>query len=817
MLAKKYDFLESEKKWQRYWEEEGIFRFDPAGEGPIYSIDTPPPTVSGSIHIGHIYSYTHAEIIARYQRMKGQRVFYPFGFDDNGLPTERLVEREAGIKAAALPREEFQQLCLATTARYEAQFKELWQSLGFSVDWDLKYSTIDENSMRISQLSFLDLYKKGKIYQNQNPVLWCTECQTAIAQAEIESKELETYFNYLIFHTTSGEELTIATTRPELLPACVAILIHPADERYSQLIGAHAIVPLTGEEIPIIGDEEVDIEKGSGIVMCCTFGDQQDIIWWRRHQLPLKEMIDAGGRILAGFGKYSGLELKTARAAILTDLETAGRLLKKAKMVHQVACHERCGKPIEYLTSRQWFIRIIDEKERLLKAADEITWHPEYMKHRYQEWVNNLEWDWSISRQRYFGIPFPLWYCAECGEIILAEAEDLPINPLKDNPRGTCSQCGSRKFIPEKDVMDTWATSSVTPLINARWNGKDCQYPLLPMSLRPQAHEIIRTWAFYTIAKSLFHFGQIPWKDIMISGFVMAKAGEKISKSKSNSTMAPEELISRYSADVIRLWTSQAKLGTDIFFVEDEVRNNQRLPIKLWNAARFVLGHLDDLDWQSITTYEDTCGDQSLEDQGFEPMDEWLLHKLMQTHADMTRSLETFEISQARMTLDKFFWNDFCDNYLEIIKERLYKPEIRGEKNRRSAQRCLYIAFLNILKMYAIFMPHLTEEIYQDYFKDPEGLASIHRLNWNRYTRFNLAANALTGGEEFIELATQIRRYKSEQGISLGAELKDIELCCTEENLPFLKKAAADLKAVLRAEKLTLQATTGEPTTIIKP
>lgn len=816
MLTKNYNFLESEKKWQKYWEDEGTFHFDPDGEGPIYSIDTPPPTVSGSIHIGHIYSYTHAEIIARYQRMKGQRVFYPFGFDDNGLPTERLVEREAGIKAATLAREDFQQLCLATTSRYEAQFKELWQSLGFSVDWDLKYSTIDENSMRVSQLSFLDLFKKGKIYRNQNPVLWCTECQTAIAQAEIETKELNTLFNYLRFQTISGTDLTIATTRPELLPACVAILIHPLDERYSHLIGAGAIVPLTGETIPIIGDEEVDPKKGSGIVMCCTFGDQQDIIWWKRHQLPLKEMIDAAGQIRPGFGKYSGLTLQAARTAIIIDLQAAGHLLKQEKIAHQVACHERCGQPIEYLTSRQWFIRIIDEKERLLKAADEINWHPEFMKYRYQEWVNNLEWDWSISRQRYFGVPFPLWYCAECGEIILAEAAELPINPLKDSPTSVCPQCGSRNFIPEKDVMDTWATSSITPLINARWNGKDCQYPLLPMSLRPQAHEIIRTWAFYTIAKSLFHFNQIPWKDIMISGFVMAKPGEKISKSKGNSAMKPAELIAKYSADVIRLWTSQAKLGTDIFFLEDEVRNNQRLPIKLWNAARFVLGHLADLEWSAITENPMAKGPQTLTEIQFEPMDQWLLQKLTQTHADMTSALEAFEISQARMILDKFFWNDFCDNYLEIIKERLYKPEIRGKRARESAQKCLYIAFVNILKMYAIFMPHLTEEIYQDYFREKEGITSIHLFNWYRYTNFCLSSGSLSGGEEFIELATQIRRYKSEHGISLGAELQAIEMRCTASNLSFLQNAAGDLQAVTRAQQLYLLPTPEGPTAQIK-
>ncbi len=797
MLAKKYQHSEVEAKWQKFWEEEGIYRFDEDEDGPIYSIDTPPPTVSGAIHIGHVYSYTHAEIIARFWRMRGYRVFYPFGFDDNGLPTERLVERERKIKASDLQREQFNQLCLQTTEKYETKFKELWQSLGFSVDWNLEYSTIDEASQRVSQISFLDLYQKGKIYQAQNPVLWCIECQTSIAQAEIETKELETKFNYLNFKTDCGEDLIIATTRPELLPACVAILIHPDDERYRHLIGDEAIIPLIGERVPIIAEEEVDRTKGSGVVMCCTFGDQQDIIWWKRYQLPLREMIGTDGKIKTQYKPYDGLSFEEAREIIIGDLKKEGYLIKQESLTHQVAHHERCGQPIEYHTSRQWFIKVMDEKERLIKVADEINWHPAFMKYRYLEWVQNLEWDWCISRQRYFGVPFPVWYCAQCGKIIVADFEQLPVNPLKDQPVSRCN-CGSTDVVPEQDVMDTWATSSVTPQINACWRGgEEFTFEIKPMSLRPQAHEIIRTWAFYTIVKSLYHFNQIPWKDIMISGYVMASRGEKISKSKANSQYTPEELIEKFSADVIRLWTSQAKLGTDIYFVGDEVRNNQRIPIKLWNAARFVLSHLEDFS--------------GIEQREYELMDQWILIQMQKTHEAMTKSLEAYELSQAKAILEKFFWNDFCDNYLEIVKERLYKPELRGDDGRKSAQQTLYMVLLNIIKMYAIFIPHMTEEIYQDYYRVREGVMSIHCLPWNRYTDLNFVQAIASGGEKFIQIASQVRKYKSEQGISLGSELARLKISVgSEDSRDFLLKTQDDLKAVTRAKELIFEKANNE-------
>ncbi len=795
MLPAKYDFQKSEKRWQEYWEKEGIFKFDRAGEGPLYSIDTPPPTVSGAMHIGHIYSYTQIEIIARFWRMKGYRVFFPFGFDDNGLATERLVEKKKGIKAGNFKREDFRKLCLELTEEYEEKFKKLWQSVGFSVDWSLEYSTINSQARYISQLSFLDLYHKGRIYREKTPVLWCGNCQTSIAQAELDLKEEETLFNYLGFKTNSGEDLLIATTRPELLPACVAILIHPADQKNAHLIGKKAIVPLFRREVPILGDQAVDREIGSGIVMCCTFGDQQDIKWWRKYKLPLNEIIDREGKVKKAIAYIGGLKLASARKKILEELELRGFLFKQEALKHQLACHERCDFPVEFISSEQWYIKIMDQKKELWQAGEEINWHPVYMKHRYQQWVANLQWDWCISRQRFFGVPFPVWYCKECGQVLLADQKQLPVNPLEDKPLQPC-RCGSTAFTAESDVMDTWATSSLTPLINAGWQGgKELLNPLLPMNLRPQAHDIIRTWTFYTIVKILYHFKELPWQDIMISGFVLAGKKQKLSKSKGNTGKTPQELISKYSADVIRLWAGSANLGADIFFSEAGIRDNQKLPIKLWNAARFSLQHLQGLS--CFAPIDFAC------------IDRWIIQRTQQSQQKVTAYLERFEISQAREELAHLFWSDFCDNYLEIIKERLYQPEVRGKEARLSAQQTLYIVLLNILKMYAVFIPHLTEEIYQDYYRSREGIRSIHLLPWGFAPESSVEEGINEVGVDFIKLLGQIRKFKTERGLSLGQELRKILIDYPENNYHIFARTLADLKAVSRTKMIEMKKHSG--------
>ena len=524
MLDKRFN-LENEKEMQKLWEEKEAYKFKGVDERPVYSVDTPPPTVSGKLHVGHIFSFTQSEMLVRYHRLKGENVYYPFGFDDNGLPTERLVEREEGIFAKDLPRSEFIEKCTATKDKYIKEFQDLFKRLGISADWDLGYDTINELSRKVSQRSFIDLVKKGKAYRKEMPVLWCPCCQTSIAQAELENKDVKSYFNYINF-SVDNKDLEIATTRPEFLGGCVAIFVNPNDERYKDLIGKTATVPLYNNQVPIIADEKVAIDKGTGVVMCCTFGDQTDMEWQKEYNLPIKKVMQADGTINPEVAIIGGMKTLDARMKIVEELQKQGLLVKSEKIEHSVSTHERCGNEIEIINSPQWYIDILSIKDELIKAADEINWHPESMKTRYLDWVNNLKWDWCISRQRYFGVPFPVWYCKECGDVMIPEDKELPLNPLEHNPHGAC-KCGCKEFIPETAVMDTWATSSVSPFINMKYGEDDERKFLYPMSMRSHAHEIIRTWTFYSIVKSLYHTGQVPWKDLMISGFVLAKKARK--------------------------------------------------------------------------------------------------------------------------------------------------------------------------------------------------------------------------------------------------------------------------------------------------
>ncbi len=786
-MEKRYDFKQVEKEMQALWEEHDIYSFDYDSPREVYSIDTPPPTVSGSLHIGHIFSYTQAEMLARFKRMQGYNVFYPFGFDDNGLPTERLVEKQEGIIAKNLPRSEFISRCIATTEGYEREFKELWQSLGFSVDWSLQYETINPMVQRISQRSFLRLFKEGKAYMKESPVLWCTECQTSIAQAELETVEKDTTFNYINFRV-SGESLTVATTRPELLYGCVCLFVNPEDERYRRYIGLKAEVPIYNHTIPILSDTKVSLEKGTGVVMCATFGDSTDAEWYTEYQLPYRSVILTDGRINEKVPFIGGLKALEARKEIIQLLSEKGFLRDAQSISHSVAVHERCGKETELIPSKQWYIDILSNKKAFLEAADKINWYPEYMKNRYKIWVENLKWDWCISRQRYFGVPIPIWYCKKCGSPIAAEEERLPINPLEEGPGKACS-CGCNEFIPEASVLDTWATSSVTPQINGKWcEEKDITHKLLPMSMRTQAHEIIRTWAFYTIVKSLYHTGEIPWRDIMICGFVLAKKGEKISKSKSNSQLSPAALIENHSADAIRYWAANSKLGTDTFFSADDLTIAKRFITKLWNSAKFAISHLED--------YEP---DKEI---ALMPVDRWIIDRCRQTILEATSLLNQYEIGSARHVIDDFFWRDLCDYYLEIAKERLYQPEKHGHIERQSGQHALYYCMYNILKLYAIYVPHITEHIYQNYFREKEGYLSIHRLCWEKISYID--EEIITFGEELKDVIAKVRRYKSENSLSMKAEIPEIKIETTEIYAELYKATIEDIKACCSARDIKI-------------
>lgn len=788
-MDKKYNFMETEERLVKFWESNKIYKFRNGKHKKIFSIDTPPPTVSGNLHIGHVFSYTQAEMIARFKRMQGYDVFYPFGFDDNGLPTERLVERDEKIHANMLPEKNFRNICMKTVAKYENEFKSLWKRLGLSVDWNLQYQTISDLSRKISQKSFIELAKNKKAYIKESPVLWCTECQTSIAQAELETKESETTFNYLNFETSLGN-LLIATTRPELLAGCVCIFVHPKDNRYTEFIGKTAKVPLYNFEIPILTDETVAMDKGTGAVMCATFGDSTDIEWWKNHNLPFKKIIMPDGKINDEVDFIGGMLIKEARKCIIQLLKENNLLAKQETLNHMVAIHERCGNDVEFIPSKQWYIDVLSEKERFLKAADEINWHPAYMKNRYKLWVENLKWDWCISRQRYFGVPFPVWYCKSCKKPILASEDQLPVNPLETSPINACD-CGCNEFIPEKAVFDTWATSSVTTLINGKYGeDDDIMEQIFPMGMRCQAHEIIRTWAFYSIVKSLYHTNQIPWKDIMISGFVLAKPGEKISKSKNNTDDSPMNLIEKHSADAIRYWAANSKLGTDTFFSEEELKIAKRFINKLYNAAKFSIMQLEDFVKPEIYNENDLL-----------PVDRWILQRVNETTIRATELLNDYEIGQARHEIDNLFWKDFCDYYIEISKERLYQPKKHGEKERFSGQIAIYYALLGIIKLYAIYTPYVTEYIYQDFYRKFEKEISLHNTTWEAKEIDQLY---LDFGEHLKDIIFDVRKNKSENQLSMKDTLPELIISCPDEFISLYKRTEMDIKACTGAQKIII-------------
>ncbi len=788
MLDKKYNATEKERKWLDYWKENKIYEFNPNQNKEVYSIDTPPPTVNGKIHIGHIFSYTQTEMLARYKRLRGYNIFYPFGFDDNGLPSERLVEKEQGKRAHEIGREEFSKLCYETTDKYEKEFEELFSRMGVSTDWNIHYKTVSPSTIKISQKSFLDLLKKGHCYHKESPALWCNECRTSIAQAELETKTIKTTFNYINFTTVEdNEKFTIATTRPELLPAIVSVFVNPEDEKNKHLIGKTAHIPVINVEVPIMADEKVALDKGTGLVMCCTFGDQTDIEWWKKYNLPLKYIFTADGKIDEKVPNYGGLKIKEARKKIIEDLQDGGYVVKIEELEHEVQTHERCGKEVEYTVMKQWFIDIMNHKEDFIKIGNEIKWHPAYMHTRYDEWVNNIAWDWCISRQRYFGVPFPVWYCKQCGEPVFAKEEDLPINPLANSPKiDKCPKCGCKEFIPETDVMDTWATSSVTPLINMRYGEKENYEDILkPMSLRTNASEIIRTWDFYTIVKSFYHFGQRPWNNVMISGFAMAGKGEKISKSKGNSKHEPMDLINQYSADVLRYWAGTGRLGTDITFSEETLLRGKKLINKIWNVSKFIEMHLSD--------YEDK------EFNDFEYIDKWIIGRFQEMEKSFLIYLDDYEVGLALNILEKFFW-EFCDNYIEIVKHRLYRPEEFGEIPRYSGQKTVYILLYKLLQYFSIFFPFITEEIFQELYHNNN---SIHttQIEPLKYI-FN---EEIKNGDKIIDIISQARGAKTNNNVSLKTPIKNLSIGVNEELKYAIDKSIKDFKATLFIENLDIK------------
>ena len=827
-LPERYLAKETEKRWQEAWLQSGVYAWNPAlPREQAYTIDTPPPTVSGLLHMGHIFSYTQADFIARYQRMQGKNVFYPMGFDDNGLPTERLVEKVKKVRAVDMSREAFIALCEEVVKEAEEEFRTLFRAVALSVDWSQEYQTISPESRKISQMSFLDLFYKQRAYKQQQPMLWDPVDQTAIAQAEIEDKELPSFANDIPFGIVDAgvnpadikwaeiEKVTIMTTRPEMLPACVALMCHPDDA--AKYKGKKAVTPLYGLVVDIIADEKVDKEKGTGLVMCCTFGDETDIAWWKKHNLPMRIVLNKFGKLdLSGewlqpekdraycstldhkLKELNGLKVSNAdpkfpgaRQKTIELLKEFGCLLDQKPITHAVKCAERSGAPVEYLPTSQWFVKILDQKEQLKAKARECVWRPDYMRIRIEQWIDGLNWDWCISRQRYFGVPFPVWYSKRAGEegkIIVAEKDQLPVNPLVDLPKGY-----SRDEVePDRDVMDTWATSSVSPQLSSKAINREYavdyarHQQLFPADLRPQAHEIIRTWAFYTIVKAHLHEDVIPWKNLMISGWCLAADKTKMSKSKGN-VVTPTALIEEKGADAVRYWASTSRLGADTAFSEDVLKIGNKLVTKLWNASKFAMIHLEKVKGEPR------------QEAVTETLDQWILARLSKTIAKATAAFEEYEYCEARIAIEEFFWKDFCDNYLEIIKVRAYGD---GSANltpgQLSAANAVALCLEAVLRLFAPFVPHITEELYSHIF---EGKKSIHAQGmWPKAEAYRQDDAAEASGIAVVQVLDVVRRLKAERNVSIKWPLDTLVVAGGEVKL--LDSVKEDLKAVTNAAAL---------------
>ncbi len=822
-----------EDKWTARWDSDGTFRFDrtrPREE--VYSIDTPPPTVSGSLHIGHVFSYTHTDIIARFQRMRGKAVFYPMGWDDNGLPTERRVQNYFGVRCdpslpydpafvppnkpgkqpVSVSRPNFIELCARLTVEDEKAFEHLWRYLGLSVDWSMTYATISPPAQRVSQMMFLRLVQRGLAYQLEAPTLWDVDFRTAVAQAELEDREQPGAYYRVRFAKPASGFVEIETTRPELLPSCVALVAHPDDARYKDLVGTDVITPLFGARVPVKAHPLADPEKGSGIAMICTFGDITDVVWWRELKLPVRAVIQPNGtlgpvtwgsrgwesatpaRAQAAYDQMAGLSAKKAHAVVAELLKQSGDLIGDVRPItHHVKFYEKGDRPLEIVTSRQWFIKTIEFREQLIELGRQLEWHPEYMRSRYENWVNGLNGDWCISRQRFFGVPFPVWYFVrEDGGVdysrpILPPEPHLPIDPSTDVPEGLRAEQRGQAggFVADPDVMDTWATSSVTPQIVCGWESDlDLFQRMFPMDLRPQAHDIIRTWLFSTLVRSYLEAGSLPWRHAAISGFIVDPDRKKMSKSKGN-VVTPLARLQEYGSDAVRYFAARGGPGVDLAFDVGQMKIGRKLAMKVLNASKFVLsGGLADAP---VT----------------EALDRGMLVNLGRLVSEATADLERYDYARALAKIESFFW-DFCDNYLEAAKSRRYGdfgPEAAG-----SASAAMRTALSVLVRLMAPFLAFTTEEVWS-WWHD----RSVHIAAWPTQSEVLVVAGEDAEAQKAYACLTvalsAIRREKAEQKVSVGTEVLEVTYSSGDEDIRCLQLVERDLKAAARTEALTLKAT----------
>jgi valyl-tRNA synthetase len=765
LLPKEFDAIEIEKKWQTRWEEMGIYRFDwKDTKRKIFCIDTPPPYPSGEFHMGNVLNWSYFDIVARYKRMRGYNVYFPQGWDCHGLGIEVQVEKENNIRKREIPPDKFRKLCKKLVEKYITMMKEGVIRLGCSVDWTTEYRTMDPDYWRRTQLSFIILYNKGFIYQGTHPVNWCPRCETAIADAEVDYEEREGTLHYIKFPLENSRDyLLIATTRPEFIPACVAVAVNPMDDRFKNYVGRKIIVPIVNRTVEIIPDENVDPSFGTGVVMICTYGDKEDVKTVIKHKLPVITILTENGKINENGAKYAGLTISEAKEAIVKDLEAAGLLQKTEKIQQEIGVCDRCETPVEILERKQWFMKTRILTDKVEKTANEIAWYPDYMKTRLVDWARSLDWDWVISRQRVFGTPIPIWYCKNCGEIIVAKEEWVPIDPKLEKPRiDKCPRCAGREFTPEQDVFDTWMDSSISCAVHAGWPDREDWRRLFPADLHPSGIDIIRTWAYYLMVRHLALFDEKPYKSCLINGMVLGSDGRKMSKSLKNYVAAPE-VLDKYGTDAARQWAAAGgATGSDIPFRWPDVEYGRRFLTKLWNAARFVSTQLKDYDAGG------KCELQLL--------DKWILSKAEKLTQKVTEALEKCQFNIAIEDLRNFTWHIFCDQYIEAVKDRLYKPELYGEETRRGVQFTLYTVLYRMIQLLAPITPHIAEEIYQTMYAEDMGQKSLQLMLWPKPDIGKIDDEAEKKGELVMAVITEIRREKAEKRKPLNAPIKRVKI-----------------------------------------
>ena len=788
----RYDALEIERKWQDYWEKEKIYKFDKNADGEIYAIDNPPSFTSGTLHMGHALNHSWIDFIARYKRMRGYNVLFPQGFDCHGLPTELKVEKVYGI--GKKDRDEFRRKCEEWTTDAIAKMKEQYKKLGYSADAENQYyETRMPWYKALVQYSLVEMYEKGLVYRSSQPVLWCPNCGTALAKAEVGYVEKEGKLYYLQFDVVgTDEKIKIATTRPELMFSCVAVMVNPKDARYKDLVGKKAKIPLVNREVPIIADEEVDMEFGTGAVYLCTYGDEFDVKWQRKYKLPVYISISPDGRMTGLAGEFAGIKVEEAREKVASKLKELGVLYKEERYIHNVLSHtERstCMHPIELLPIPQFMIKVKPFLDEIKKAARSMKWFPDYMEGRLEDWANAMDWDWIISRQRVYGTPVPFWYCEDCGEIIPPNKEDLLkgkfVDPAKDKPPvDKCPKCGSTHIKGSLDICDCWVDSSITPLVVAHWKKDEELFKkAYPSYLRPQGTDIIRTWAFYTIFRDLILTGKPPFKHVVVNGMVAGPDGRKMDKSYGN-VVPPEEVVDKYGADALRQWALEASLGEDYPFDWKKITYATKFQTKFWNASFFIGKHLEGFD----PSYEP-------DPRKLRPSDRWILSRLNSVTDYSTRVLDKYEFGKALNAIRDFFWSEVCDNYFEMAKSRLYGDD---EDEKEIARWVLYQILHKVTLLLAPFVPHITEEVHDLYLKRFTNSKSVHLLKWPEVDRRFIDPDIEKEGKAITGIASAVRGFKTKNQMSQKSELSRL----TIYNADVLKHWEEDLKETLKISEI---------------